>query len=170
MPSATRTWWPPATSRAARTRRRTPQQETADAQANAARQQYEAALNGARQGSARWKRRRLAGGGARATGAGRKGLADTTIRAPFDGYVTARPVAAGEYVGLTNKIATIVAHRHAEAAIADARTARRPGQTRDGRGGARVGVPGPRVHRQGDRHQPVGGPEFAHLHRGGALR
>jgi RND family efflux transporter MFP subunit len=37
-----------------------------------------------------------------------KGLADTTIRAPFDGYVTARPVAAGEYVALTNKIATVV--------------------------------------------------------------
>ena len=37
-----------------------------------------------------------------------KGLADTTIRAPFDGFITARPVAAGEYVALTNKIATIV--------------------------------------------------------------
>ena len=28
---------------------------------------------------------------------------------PFDGFITARPVAAGEYVALTNKIATIVA-------------------------------------------------------------
>jgi RND family efflux transporter MFP subunit len=37
-----------------------------------------------------------------------KALADTTIRAPFDGNITARPVAAGEYVALTNKIATIV--------------------------------------------------------------
>jgi RND family efflux transporter MFP subunit len=37
-----------------------------------------------------------------------KAVADTTIRAPFDGYITARPVAAGEYVALTNKIATIV--------------------------------------------------------------
>ena len=37
-----------------------------------------------------------------------KALADTTIRAPFDGFITARPVAAGEYVALTNKIATIV--------------------------------------------------------------
>jgi RND family efflux transporter MFP subunit len=37
-----------------------------------------------------------------------KGLADTTIHAPFDGNITARPVAAGEYVGLNNKIATIV--------------------------------------------------------------
>ena len=37
-----------------------------------------------------------------------KALADTTIHAPFDGFVTARPVAAGEYVALANKIATIV--------------------------------------------------------------
>ena len=37
-----------------------------------------------------------------------KALADTTIRAPFDGFITARPVAAGEYVALTSKIATIV--------------------------------------------------------------
>src|SRR5206468_757105 len=37
-----------------------------------------------------------------------KALADTTIRAPFDGFLTARPVAAGEYVALTSKIATIV--------------------------------------------------------------
>ena len=35
-----------------------------------------------------------------------KALADTTIHAPFDGYITSRPVAAGEYVALTNKIAT----------------------------------------------------------------
>jgi len=37
-----------------------------------------------------------------------KGLSDTTIRAPFDGFVSARPVAAGEYVALTSKIATVV--------------------------------------------------------------
>jgi membrane fusion protein (multidrug efflux system) len=37
-----------------------------------------------------------------------KGLADTTIRAPFDGFITARPVAAGEFVAFNNKIATIV--------------------------------------------------------------
>ena len=30
------------------------------------------------------------------------------FRAPFDGFITARPVAAGEYVALTNKIATVV--------------------------------------------------------------
>jgi RND family efflux transporter MFP subunit len=37
-----------------------------------------------------------------------KALADATIRAPFDGFITARPVAAGEWVSNTSKIATIV--------------------------------------------------------------
>jgi len=85
------------------------QQETADAQANAARQQYEAALNGARQGFGAVESAQAALAAARAQLAqAEKGLADTTIRAPFDGNITARPVAAGEYVGFNNKIATIV--------------------------------------------------------------
>jgi len=37
-----------------------------------------------------------------------KAVADTTIRAPFDGFLTSRPVAIGEYVALTNTIATVV--------------------------------------------------------------
>jgi RND family efflux transporter MFP subunit len=37
-----------------------------------------------------------------------KGVADTTIHAPFDGYISARPVAAGGHVAVTDKIATIV--------------------------------------------------------------
>ena len=85
------------------------QQETAEAQANAARQQYEAQLN-----SARWNYRGVEM--SRATvGAFRsqleqakKGVEDTTVRAPFDGFITARPVAAGQYVATTNKVATIV--------------------------------------------------------------
>lgn len=85
------------------------QQETADAMANAARQQYEAALNGARQGFGAVEAAQAALAAARAQLAqAEKGLADTTIHAPFDGNITARPVAAGEYVGLNNKIATIV--------------------------------------------------------------
>jgi multidrug efflux pump subunit AcrA (membrane-fusion protein) len=84
-------------------------QETAEAQANAAHQQYEAALNSARmsyggvensQASLDAMRSQLA--------QAEKALADTTIHAPYDGYITARPVAAGVYVALTNKIATIV--------------------------------------------------------------
>ena len=85
------------------------QQETADAQANAARQQFEAAMNGARQGfgAVESAQAMLAAAQSQLAQA-QKGLSDTTIHAPFDGNITARPVAAGEYVALTNKIATIV--------------------------------------------------------------
>lgn len=85
------------------------QQETADAMANASRQQYEAALNGARQSFSGVEMAQASLAAARAQlSQAEKGLADTTIRAPFDGNITARPVAAGEYVALTNRIATIV--------------------------------------------------------------
>ena len=95
-------------SRSAYERART-QQETAEAQANAAKQQYEAALNGARQswGAVENSQASLAGMRAQLAQA-EKALTDTNIRAPFDGFITARPVAAGEYVALGNKIATIV--------------------------------------------------------------
>ena len=85
------------------------QQETAEAQANAARHQYEAALNSARQnwGAVESSQASLENFRSQLAQA-EKGLADTTIRAPFDGFITARPVAAGEYVALTNKIATLV--------------------------------------------------------------
>lgn len=95
-------------SRSAFERART-QQETAEAQANAAKQQYEAALNGARQGWGAVENSQASlDGVASLLAQAEKGLADTTIRAPFDGFITARPVAAGEYVALANKIATIV--------------------------------------------------------------
>jgi multidrug efflux pump subunit AcrA (membrane-fusion protein) len=85
------------------------QQETAEAQANAARQQYEAALNAARQS---WNVVENSQAGLQSAKAqlaqAEKALADTTIHAPFGGYIAARPVAAGEYVALTNKIATLV--------------------------------------------------------------
>ncbi len=85
------------------------QQETAEAQANAAKQQYEASLNAARQGWGGVENSQAAVEGARAQLAqAEKALADTTIHAPFDGYITDRPIAAGEYVALNNKIATIV--------------------------------------------------------------
>jgi multidrug resistance efflux pump len=85
------------------------QQDTAEAQANAARQQYEAAVNGARQSNELISSSQASLDNVKAMLAqAEKGLADTTIRAPFDGFITARPVAAGEYVALTNKIATIV--------------------------------------------------------------
>lgn len=85
------------------------QQETADAQANAAKQQYEAALNAARQMNGAVETSQASLEGMRAMLAqAEKGLADTTIRAPFDGYISARPVAAGGHVAVTDKIATIV--------------------------------------------------------------
>ena len=85
------------------------QLETALAQANAARQQYEAAANGARQSYEVVSTSQASLESVKAVLAqAEKALADTTIRAPFEGYVTARPIAAGEYVALTNKIATIV--------------------------------------------------------------
>jgi multidrug efflux pump subunit AcrA (membrane-fusion protein) len=85
------------------------QQETAEAQVNAAKQQYEASLNMARQNyrTIEWSQASLEGVRSQLAQA-QKGLEDTTIRAPFDGYITARPIASGEYVALTNKIATIV--------------------------------------------------------------
>jgi multidrug efflux pump subunit AcrA (membrane-fusion protein) len=95
-------------SRSAYEKART-QQETADAQAAAAKQQYEAAANGARQSYEVISTSQASLDGVKAQLAqAEKGLADTTVRAPFDGYITSRPVAAGEYVALTNKIATIV--------------------------------------------------------------
>jgi multidrug efflux pump subunit AcrA (membrane-fusion protein) len=95
-------------SRSAYDRART-QQETAEAQAHAARQQYEASLNGARQGwgGVEMAQASLAAAAAQLAQA-EKALDDTTIRAPFDGYIAARPVAAAEYVAFNNKIVTMV--------------------------------------------------------------
>ncbi len=85
------------------------QQETADAQANAARQQYEGALNAARQsyGAVETSQASLESFRAQLAQA-EKGLSDATIRAPFDGYISARPVAVGQHVSVDSKIATIV--------------------------------------------------------------
>jgi multidrug efflux pump subunit AcrA (membrane-fusion protein) len=85
------------------------QADTTQAQANSARQQYEAMLNSARQNF-------QGVGGAQASLSGiraqlalaQKALDDTLIRAPFSGFVSSRPVAAGQYVGLQNKIATVL--------------------------------------------------------------
>lgn len=85
------------------------QQETAEAQANGARQQFEGALNTARQSYQIITGSQATLDSVKAQLAqAEKALADTTIRAPFDGFISARPVAAGEYVALTAKIATIV--------------------------------------------------------------
>ena len=83
--------------------------DTAEAQANSARQQYEAMLNGARQNFQGVSGAQASLESMRAqTELAKKALEDTMIRAPFAGYVSARPIATGQYVALTNKIATVV--------------------------------------------------------------
>jgi RND family efflux transporter MFP subunit len=71
-------------------------------QAEAARQQYEAAKNGAAQ-----QYQMLQAARARVALA-RKALADTSVRAPFNGVVAQRLVTTGDYVTKGMKVATIV--------------------------------------------------------------
>jgi RND family efflux transporter MFP subunit len=85
------------------------QADTAKEQTNSARQLYEAALNSARQNfqGVINAQASLAGAGAQ-TAIARKAVDDTIIKAPFTGYISARPIAVGQYVALTAKIATLV--------------------------------------------------------------
>ena len=95
-------------SRSAYDKART-QVETADAQVNASRQQYEGTLNAARQNYQGVATQEASQLGTRAGLAlAEKVLADTEVRAPFAGYVSARSATPGEYVSTTAKIATIL--------------------------------------------------------------
>lgn len=79
------------------------------AQADTARKAYEAALAKAKSGGAGIAVQQGALEAARAQLAmAKKTLADTVIAAPLSGYVESRPVAVGEWVTSTSKIATIV--------------------------------------------------------------
>lgn len=83
--------------------------ETAQAQAAAARQQYEATLNNARQNFQGVATQEASLQAFQAQVAlARKVLADVEIKAPFAGYVSSRPIAAGEYVATSATIATIL--------------------------------------------------------------
>lgn len=85
------------------------QAETARAQAASARQQYEAALNAARGSNQGIVSAEAGVEAARAQLAlAQKAVDDTTIRAPFSGYVSDRPIAVGEYVTPASRIATIL--------------------------------------------------------------
>ena len=85
------------------------QADTAQAQANAARQQYEAMLNSARQNYQGVLTADASLSGIRAQGAiARKAVDDTLVRAPFAGYISSRPIAVGQYVGTNSKIATVL--------------------------------------------------------------
>jgi len=71
-------------------------------QVEAARQQYESAKNAAEQ-----QYQALQASRARVTLA-RKALSDTTVRAPFDGFVAQRMVSTGDYVTRGMKVAEVV--------------------------------------------------------------
>lgn len=83
--------------------------ETAQAQTNAARQQYEGTLNTARQNYQGVATQEASLQSFRAQVAlAQKAVKDAEILAPFSGYVSARPVAAGEFVATSATIATIL--------------------------------------------------------------
>jgi RND family efflux transporter MFP subunit len=85
------------------------QADTAKEQTNSARQLYEAAINSARQNFQGVINAQASLGYARAqTAIAHKAVDDTIIKAPFAGYISSRPVAVGQYVALTSKIATLV--------------------------------------------------------------
>lgn len=85
------------------------QRDTARARVVAAKQQLEAAVNTARQSNQAVRSAETAVEAARTQVAtAEQALADTTIRAPFSGFVSARPVAVGEFVNTATVIATIL--------------------------------------------------------------
>ncbi len=85
------------------------QQQTAEAAANSARKQYEAQLNTARQNYRAIEAAKASLAAAESQVAqAEKNLADTTVRAPFDGYITERPVSIGQWAAINNKVATVV--------------------------------------------------------------
>jgi RND family efflux transporter MFP subunit len=85
------------------------QQQTAEAAANSARKQYEAQVNNARQNYRGIEAAQASLAAAESQLAqAEKNLGDTTVRAPFDGFITDRPVSAGQWVGTNNKVGTVV--------------------------------------------------------------
>ncbi len=83
--------------------------DTARAKANAAKQQLDAAVNTAKQSN-----QAIVSAQANVESAGtqvadaQQAIADTVIKAPFAGFVSARPVAVGEYVSSASIVATIL--------------------------------------------------------------
>lgn len=85
------------------------QADTARAQANSARQQLEMAINQARQSNQAISTAQAGVESARAQVAiSQKAVEDSLIRAPYSGYVSARPIAVGEYVTPASVVATIL--------------------------------------------------------------
>lgn len=83
--------------------------DTARASVNNAKQQLEAAINTAKQNNAAINSAQAAVEAAQTQiGLAEQAIADTIIRAPFSGYISARPTAVGEYVTTSTPIATIL--------------------------------------------------------------
>jgi multidrug efflux pump subunit AcrA (membrane-fusion protein) len=83
--------------------------DTARARVNAARQALEAQVNLARQSNQAIRSAEASVEAARTdVGIAQQSLTDTVIRAPFSGFVSARPVAVGEFVSTASIIATIL--------------------------------------------------------------
>jgi RND family efflux transporter MFP subunit len=80
----------------------------ARARTNQARQQYEQAINNARGNNQGITTAQATLQNARAElGLAQKAVSDTIVRAPFAGFITERPVAAGEYVTPSSRIVTL---------------------------------------------------------------
>lgn len=83
--------------------------DTAQARANAAKDQLDAAINAAKQNN-----QAIAGAQAQLAaaqtnvGIAQQGVADMVIKAPFSGYVSARPIAVGEFVSTANPVVTLL--------------------------------------------------------------
>ncbi|HJU54114.1 MAG TPA: efflux RND transporter periplasmic adaptor subunit [Pyrinomonadaceae bacterium] len=85
------------------------QRDTARARVNSARQQLETEINTARTSNQAIQSAEAAVASARSQVAiAQKAVADTTVRAPYAGYVSNRPVAVGEYVTPASAVATVL--------------------------------------------------------------
>ena len=83
--------------------------DTARARVNAARQNLEAQVNQARQSNQAIASAQAGVEAARTVvGTAQQALTDTVIRAPFSGFISARPVAVGEFVSTASIIATLI--------------------------------------------------------------
>ena len=85
------------------------QRDTARAQVNAAKQTLEASVNTAKQNNQAIKSAQAAVEAARTQVAtAQAAVADLVVRAPFSGYISARPTAVGEFVTTASPVATIL--------------------------------------------------------------
>ena len=83
--------------------------DLAVAKVNSAREQLEAAVNAARQSNQAIASAQASVEAARAeVSTAEQALTDTVVRAPFSGFVSARPVAVGEFVSTASIVATLL--------------------------------------------------------------